>query len=92
MAQVLELSHERAERVQHDEAKAKKKKARRLQRMKDAERKRMLVMGLVGRSGDGGHVGEGDGDEEMREAGGELEKEDDEDELSSSTDELTPSD
>ena len=91
MAQVLELNHERAERVRQDEAKAKLKKTRRLQRMKQAERNRRVVMGLAagGSSDEGGE--EVDGDEKMAEDG-EEDEEEDEDELSSSTDELTPSD
>ena len=87
MAQVLELSHERAERVQQEEVKAKRKKERRLQRMKEAERERKVVMGLKWESSD-------DEDERMGEdeEGEDAEEEEDEDELSSSTDEMTPSD
>lgn len=83
MAQLLELNHERAERVQQDEAKAKRKKERRLLGMKEAERKRKVVMRLAGKGSE-----DEDGDEEMGDGGAE----DDEDELRSSTDEMTPSD
>ncbi|KAI4129052.1 MAG: hypothetical protein LQ347_003925, partial [Umbilicaria vellea] len=88
MVQVLALNHERAERVQQDEIKAKKKKERRLQRMKQAERKRKLVMGLKAGSSDDEHETMAEDEEDMEG----VEEEEPEDELSSSTDEMTPSD
>ena len=78
------MDKERWERKEEDAIKAAAKKRRRLRRIKADELRRMREMGEV--------VRDGDEDEGMEEGNDEAEAEEDEEGLSSDTNEITDSD